>query len=95
MTTIFKRLCRHNFSRVKSKGDFHCGTLSKGHQSLWHSFKVPIMKYYYESWKYYSDFIIVALNQWELRRQGCGWGGRRGGGGEVTLKDLDHRQNEG
>ena len=42
MTTIFKRLCRHNFSRVKSKGDFHCGTLSKGHQSLWHSFKVPI-----------------------------------------------------
>ena len=49
-------------------GDFHCGTLSKWHLEIF----FRIIK---------NDFIIVALDQWELRRQG--WGSA--GGGEVTL----------
>ena len=63
-------------------GDFHCGTLSKWHLEI----LFRIIK---------NDCIIVARDQWELQRQGWGQGGRIGGGGKVTLKDLDHRQNKG
>ena len=54
-------------------GTSHCGNLLN-----WHLILFRIIK---------NDFIVVALDQWELRRQGRG--------GEDTLKDLDHRQNKG
>ena len=63
-------------------GTSHCGTLSKWHLEI--LFRIIE-----------NDFIIVALDQWELRRQGWGQGDRKGVGGKVTLKDLDHRQNKG
>ena len=51
----------------------HSGTLSKWHFELLFRIKK-------------NDFIIVALNQWELRKQG--WGRPAG---EVRLKYLDNR----
>ena len=61
--------------------------LSKGHQSLWHSLKFSLGNIIHNHKK--NCFIIVAINQWELRWQG--WRGVEEGGG-VTLKDLYHRQ---
>ena len=47
-------------------GTSHCGNLLN-----WHLILFRIIK---------NDFIVVALDQWELRRQGWGQGGRIVGG---------------